>query len=507
MGRRSGRRYDDTPKLNKKKVLATILTIVVIGMIIISLNNLITNENKTKDVSALLTYIPVYESGKWGVIDNKGNQIIRTAYEEMIIVPDENEDLFICIYDVNYSNETYKTKVLNAEGEKILTGFENVEAIENTDGANVWYEENILKYKENGKYGLITFEGKEVAEPIYDEIYAIQGIEKSIVLVKDGLRGLLNSKTHEIVIPVEYVEITNISDSYEDGYIVKNQDGKFGVISSDKAQVLEFKYDEIKKITENDYYVVVEGEKTEIVNKKGEVVLDKGFDSVVDMQAERFIVIKAGKYGVISDEGTEVIKSNYEDIKHAYSNYYIAKKDGKYGILDITENTVLSFDYEKISYIDEADFFQCEKEDYKADIYDRDIVKVLENVIVSEINIDDGYLRVRSGSEYKYYNFKFEEKTNKEALATNTLFLVKENGKYGYENKNGDRIVDCIYDDAKEQNKFGYCAVSKDGVWGALKSDGTVVVEPSRDLSSYLYVDFISEWHRHSDLQFNAYTK
>ena len=70
-----------------------------------------------------------------------------------------------------------------------------------------------------------------------------------------------------------------------------------------------------------------------------------------------------------------------------------------------------------------------------------------------------------------------------------------------------DRIVDCIYDDAKEQNKFGYCAVNKDGKWGALKSDGTVVVEPTRDLSSYLYIDFISDWHRHSDIKLNAYTK
>ena len=33
MSRRSGRRYDDTPKLNKKKVLATILTIIVINKI------------------------------------------------------------------------------------------------------------------------------------------------------------------------------------------------------------------------------------------------------------------------------------------------------------------------------------------------------------------------------------------------------------------------------------------------------------------------------------------
>ena len=29
----------------------------------------------------------------------------------------------------------------------------------------------------------------------------------------------------------------------------------------------------------------------------------------------------------------------------------------------------------------------------------------------------------------------------------------------------GNVVVDYIYDDATEQNKFGYCAVKKDGVW------------------------------------------
>ena len=104
MSRRSGRRYDDTPKLNKKKVLATILTIIVIMMIGISLKNIILSENKTKDVSTLLTYIPVYSDEMWGVIDNKGNNIIKPSYEEMIIIPDENEGLFICIYYFYYNN-------------------------------------------------------------------------------------------------------------------------------------------------------------------------------------------------------------------------------------------------------------------------------------------------------------------------------------------------------------------------------------------------------------------
>ena len=132
---------------------------------------------------------------------------------------------------------------------------------------------------------------------------------------------------------------------------------------------------------------------------------------------------------------------------------------------------------------------------------------MLTDIIISELNTEIGYLRVRVNSEYKYYNFKFEEKTNKEILSTNTLFLVKENEKYGYENKNGERIVDCIYDDAKEQNEFGYCAVKKDGKWGALKSDGTVVVSPTRNLDEYLYIDFISDWNRYNDLRLNVYTK
>ena len=47
----------------------------------------------------------------------------------------------------------------------------------------------------------------------------------------------------------------------------------------------------------------------------------------------------------------------------------------------------------------------------------------------------------------------------------------------------------------------------KDGLWGALKSDGTVVVKPSNKLDNYLYIDFIADWHRYNDLTLNIYTK
>lgn len=507
MSRNRGRRYDDTPRLNKKKVLATIIALIVIIMIIVSLKKILSNTDKTKEVSSLDTYVSVFENNKWGVIDNKGNKIIDSEYNEMVIVPDKNKPLFVCMYDVDYNNESYKTKVLDEKGKEILTEYKMVEPLENTDGTTIWYENNILKFKEGNKYGLINFDGKVILDAEYDNIYALQGVEKSIIIEKDGKKGLVSTSLGELVIPAEYLEISSLSETYENGYIVKDANNRFGIIGADGATILNIKYDDIKKISGNKYYVVVENSTLEVVDSTGKVILNSGFDSIEEIAIDNFIIIKNSKYGVISKDGNVVIEPQYENLKYSYADNYIAQKEGKYGIIDTSGNTKLDFTYERISYIKSADFYEAENADYTTDIINREFHKVLEHIIVSELNTEAGYLRIRQDNDYKYYNFKFEEKTNKEILTTNTLFLVKENGKYGYENKNGDRIVDCIYDDAKEQNEFGYCAVKKDGLWGALKSDGTIVVSPSEDLEEYLYIDFISEWHRYNDLKLNAYTK
>ena len=49
--------------------------------------------------------------------------------------------------------------------------------------------------------------------------------------------------------------------------------------------------------------------------------------------------------------------------------------------------------------------------------------------------------------------------------------------------------------------------MKKDGAWGCLKSDGTVVVAPSKNLDNNLYIDFVGEWYLHENLDLNVYTK
>lgn len=504
-----GRRYDDTPKLNVKKVIATVIAIVVLIMVCMSLKKLLTkNEKRTQEVSTLTTYISIYENSKWGVINQKGEIIIKPTYDEMILIPDKYTDVFICTYNVDYQNETYKTKVLNAKGELILTEYENVEVLQNGNGSDNWYEKDVLRITSNGKYGLIDLKGKQILPTEYDNIYVLDGIEKSIIIEKEGKKGLFLASTGEVIIHPEYAEITALTDNYENGYIVKNAEGKSGIISLDKKVVLEAKYDEIKNVSGNGYYVVVIDKKLAVIDSSGKVAINKGFDSIETIDRDNLIIIKDNKYGIMGVDGVEVVPTIYEKIKPAISGqYYIAKKDGKYGIISNDNTVKINFIYTNINYVETANFVEAENEDYTTDILDANLKKVIEKAIISEINIDGGYLRIRKNDNYTYYNFKFEEKQNKEVLSTNTLFLFKENGKYGYKNKNDEVIVDPIYDDAKEQNSFGYCAVKKDGLWGALKSDGTVVVSPSVNLEEYLYIDFIEKWHRNNDLNMLVYIK
>ena len=157
-------------------------------------------------------------------------------------------------------------------------------------------------------------------------------------------------------------------------------------------------------------------------------------------------------------------------------------------------------------YLDQVDIIEGESDKIETDLFDRNFNLKLSG-IVSEINTEKGYMKVRVDSNYKYYNFKFEEKKNTEILTGNTLFLSKKDGKYGYVNKDNVVVVNYIYEDATEQNDSGYVAVKKDGKWGTINSKGETIVEPSLALENNPIIDFIGEWHLAEDINANYYTK
>ena len=496
-----GKRYETEGKLNYQKVFAVIIAIAVVIMFIFIIKNVLKEREKiTKDYE----YFALYSANKWGVINQDGEEVIAPSYQEMIVIPNKTKDVFICTYNINEQTGTYQTKALNSKNEEVLTGYEQIEALENIDeNGNVWYEENILRIKQNGKYGLIDFNGKELLAPEYDEITELEGIENSILIKKDGKIGLVNDNG-SIIAEAQYTEIKNLGDTYKDGYITINEQGKYGVISTTKKQILENKYDDIAQIYLKEYYLVKEGGKQKLIDSNGNTIIENGFDEIKSATSNGIIFVKDNLYGEMNTSGEITIEAKYQDLKETKNGIYIAKQNDKYGIIDQNQLEKISFDYTGIAYNEKADLYLAEDAEYKTSIIDNNFnVKLIG--ILSEINADKSYIRMRIDDEYKYYNLKCEEKQNTEILEDNTIFLSKKYGKYGYVDKKGNVVVDYIYDDATEQNEYGFSAVKKDGLWGSIDKNGKEIIEPIYNLESNLKIDFIGKWHLGEDLNMNYY--
>ncbi len=500
MGR--GRRYNGEQKLNLKKVAAVVAAIVVVILFIVGIKKIFKADKETlagKNIE--LGYYTIFSNGNWGVINSSGDIVIEPANGQIILIPNKSKAVFICT--VENVDGSFESKAVNNKNQQIFTNYDNVMTLQNFDeDNNLWYEENLLKVQKDGKYGLINFEGNEVLPCEYDSITTIKGVKNSIIIKKESKVGLVNSAGAE-VIPVEYNDIKAISNNYIDGYIVENVDSQLGVINSDGKLVLDCVYEKIENVNDNNRFIVKSEGIWKVISTDGSIYLEDKVSNVKDMKNGDVIVINDDKYGVLNI-GTDLkIPAEYDDLKFALGDKYIAKKDDKYGIIDANNQVLVDFKYQDIIAKDGVEYVKAKNEN---GTYDYIAKNMSVAFTASDETFVNGYIKVNVSGTTKYYSYKLEEKTNKDVYTANTLFVYKDNGKYGFKDKDGKVVVEAKYDDATEQNDCGFVAVKKDGKWGALDQYGKVVVEPKYTLENEETVDFIGKWHFGIDNNANYYT-
>ena len=494
-----GRRYDNKPKLNMKKVIAVIVAIILIIMFVIAIKSLLSSDSSASKLVST-TYFVINKDNKWGVIDNNAKTIIYPTYEDAIIIPNNKQPIFICTYDVNYEDGTYKTKVLNAKGKTMFKEYDKVLALENYDENNsIWYENNVLLVEKDGKYGLINFAGEEILTVTYDKIYTLKGIENSLVTEKNGKLGLVDNTGHE-AIPNEYQEIKVLGKDIKE-YIVKQND-KYGIYD-----VLDCKYEEILVLNNNKVFCVKENGKYKVINNKEEVVFSESFKEIKEIK-NNIVVYKNSKgYTAYNIETQAKLEKTYTDLIYTSNNKFIAKSGNNYGIINLDNEIKVDFKYSKINYYQDVKVYELEENSIDENkILNSELVEIAQGV-VNETNSKKAYIKVWTEQGYKYFETNGQEKSSKEILTNNNLFLSKENGKYGFVDKEGKVVVEYIYDDAREQNDFGYIAVKKDGLWGSLDKNGNSIAEPKYNLEENMVIDFIGEYHLGVDLNLKYYTK
>lgn len=410
---------------NKFKIAITIIAIAILVALTILISTMIHNSKyqyKVEEISDYKYYL-LYEEGKVGVIDTNGNIVISPNYYN-VQIPNPSKPVFVCLYDYNLENGTYKSKVYN-EKEEVLTGYDKVEALSiNGTVSSIPFEKSVLKYQKDGKFGLITLDGKEITKPTYEDIESLKYKEGQLLVKEDGKYGVINQKGQKLI-PSKYDEITGDSFYTEEnkytlsGYIVctKTQDGyRYGYINHNGRVLLETQYSELYRINQvdnkKDIFIVArkDGKYGVIKNKK--VIIDFDNQNIdYDNKMQLLRLEKNNKFGVNQVSGKQIIERRYSDIQFegiyihaklneqevyfdkqgnevnntkytlvndtANDNYYITvNQNGLYGVINKDQKVIIENKYNYLEYAYE-NYFIAYNETNKLGVIDEKNIEVV----------------------------------------------------------------------------------------------------------------------------------
>lgn len=421
--RKTVRNNNGSKKKNNNKLIKVILLIAIIVVAIVIINNVQKNKEISLQEVTQYNYFTTSINGKAGVIDKTGKTIIEPQYD-YIQIPNPSEPIFICLFDYNTETSEYNSKVLNEKGNEILTKYEKVQAIPNNNTSiSNNYQTSILRYKENGKYGLISLDGKKITQAIYENIETLEYKDGILKIKKDNQYGLIDINGKEVV-PAEYNSI--LADGYYDqdtkyenaGYIVniKTEEGyRYGYINSKGKQILDTMYTNIKRITEI---------------KTSETVY--------------LTTYKNGKAGVIKN-GQTILENEYENIEYDSTTQLIAlQKNAKQGVYDLSGNMVLPIQYEEITF---AGKYINANKDTKLLVFDAAGILQNDDSYKSLIPVEGGKYSITINRENKYGVIDannilvIENKYSYIEHAFDNYFIVSQNGKSGVVDTNSNVVI------------------------------------------------------------------
>lgn len=416
--------------MNKKVkcIIILTLTILLIAIATVLVINELGYHYNIEEITEF-NYFILVQNEKYGVIDKNGNTIINAEYEA-VQIPNPSKPIFVCIKGYNQETKDYDTVVYNEKNEEILNQYKNVQAISIFANINsIPYEKSVLTYKENGKYGLINLNGKQITKPIYDEISSINYNEGTFIVKCNDLEGVINMKG-KVIVECKYQSVnsdnyyyTNGDLSPKAGYIVsqKNEEGyRYGYINSKGKTIIEPIYTQLNRVTE-------------ITNDKNLY----------------FVAYKNGQAGLLKNN-KEILNYEYEEIQFDFlSNIFFIKRNGKYGAVDKEATTILYPEYSSI--YTSGIYLNTTKDDQNTYMYDLKGNYIQTNLIYKDTTENPNYyITIDQNSIYKVVdqndNIIIDNDYNYIEYLFDDYFIVTRDLKNGIIDSSGKSIIELKYD-------------------------------------------------------------
>lgn len=258
-------------------------------------------------------------------------------------------------------------------------------------------------------------------------------------------------------------------------YFVLKSGDKTGVIDRTSNIIIDAKYDDVKiPNPENPIFVCYQDGKTVILNEQKQEILTE-YENIEPIQLKNitsdlmyeksvFKYQKDGKFGLVNFEGKKITNPIYESIEGLpyKEGELLIKKDGKFGVINIKGNELIKNEYDSIS----VDGYYSPDNGYKYAGY-----------IVSNTT-NEGY-------RYGYLNYKRKLllKPEYNQLSRfidinddeNAYILASKNGRYGLL-KNEEQLITNEYQSIEYDESNNIFTIELSKKYGVSNLEGKIIV-------------------------------
>ncbi len=417
------------------------------------------------------TTVLIHQNNLWGIAEKNGKIITPPSYEKIKDFSKNFGKDGLVDYEKNG-----RWGVIDDKGKEIIIAqFEDIQTFS---------ESGLAAVKENGKWGFINQQGKIIIKPQYVDF---QYIMPNYIKVKENnLFGLLDIKG-KVLLESSYTHI----DNFDKEFVLINKNNKVGLASfGTKTKILLPEYDDINRFAPDIAYIRKDG-KWGLLNKELKVILTPQFDELFDISANssgNFPTIaryrKDNKYGFVHSSG-QVIAANFDDAYDFYEGLAAVKISEKWTFITPNNKQVIKPQFEKVYAFSEG--LSGIKLNGKWGFFSAKTQK-----IVTEPQFDDvGYLQ--NGLATLTINNLWGFVDNQGVVVVKPIFdfvdsfaknvevaKVQKNGKIGYINSKGVLIIPTQFESVTPfVNGFGY--VQKSGKFGIINTKGQIISVPQYD--------------------------
>lgn len=317
-----------------------------------------------------------------------------------------------------------------------------------------WYYDR-FENSNRRKYGIVNKKGDVILPHLFSRGYANNN---DIVLNLENNYGLFNLQTLKWDIPMEYESLNRLSNK---NLFTAKKNGSYGIIDNNNAIIVPFEWSDIDHISGLDNYVIVRDHSYpsnlrgifSVIDKK--LTVPCAYNTLRKLENQNYFIVQNGsKYNIVDINNTPRFKKWYDDltVSSRDEGYYIVKEDNRFGVIDDSEKQIVPIDLLEISsrpYGDGSHLARNKNGKYGFMLLDGritlpfeydNLTKKYNDNVISIQNGKCGLVQVNSGSPREIVTCDYDD-----IKGVKKTFIVEKNKLFGLLNEYGRPLTEIEY--------------------------------------------------------------